>query len=83
MLFTKSSSGGAHLGKLGCWLESAPSLSKFQTPACLSQVVWEWSSQSHPTETKSGISPDFDGRAIYFQRAALAASPNHPFSLPC
>lgn len=82
-LFTTSSSGGAHLAKLGCWFGSAPSSSKFQTPACLSQVVWEWSSQSPPIEAESGIPPDFSARAIYFQGAALAASPNHPFSLPC
>ena len=81
-LFTKPNSRGACLGKLGCWLGSPPSSSEFQTPACLSQVGRERGSQSPPTEPKSRISPDCDGRAIYFQRAALAASPNRPFLLP-
>lgn len=41
-LFTKPNSCGTHLGKLGCWLWSAPFSSRFQTPPCLSQVGWEW-----------------------------------------
>lgn len=81
-LFTKPNSCGARLGKLGCWLGSVPSSSGFQAPACLSQVGREQGSQSPPTEAKSRISPDFCGRAVYFWRAALAASPHRPFSLP-
>lgn len=82
ILFTKPDSRGARLEKLGCWLGSAPSSSRFQSPACLSQVGREQGSQSPPTEAKSRISPDFDGQAVYSRRAALAASPNHPFFLP-
>lgn len=81
-LFTKPHSCGARLRELGCWLGSVPSSGGFQTPACLSQIGQERGSQSPPTEAKSRISPDFYGRAVYFQRAALAASPNCPFSLP-
>lgn len=81
-LFTKPNSCGARLGKLGCWLGSVPSSSGFQTPTCLSQAGREQGSQSPPTEAKSTIFPAFDGRAVYFWRAACAASPNHPFSLP-
>lgn len=38
ILSTKPNSRGARPEKLGCWLGSAPSSSRFQTPACLSQV---------------------------------------------
>lgn len=74
-LFTKPNCCGAHLGKLGCWLWSAPFSSRFQTPACLSQVGWEWGSWSPPIEAESRISPNFDGRTVYFWRAAFAPFP--------